>query len=162
MRTVKPSDVLRGLHDAIARSDVDSFCTALYLTAEADDDGVQVCMSAGGHHLPLRVDGEGAIEEVGRVGHLLGMLEPLQLNDESVTLAPGDALVLYTDGVSRRSRAPSCSARPACTPSSPSTAQPARRSSPMRWPPQPSPSRASTPATTSPSWCCGQERPASR
>ncbi len=99
VRTSRPSDVLRGLHDAIARSDVDSFCTALYLTAEAVDDGVQVCLSAGGHHLPLRVRASGEIEEVGRVGHLLGMLEPLQLHDESVSLAPDEALVLYTDGV---------------------------------------------------------------
>ena len=99
VRTTQPSDVLRGLHDAIARSDVDSFCTALYLTAEAVDDGVQVCLSAGGHHLPLRVGATGEIDEVGRVGHLLGMLEPLQLHDESVTLAAGEALVLYTDGV---------------------------------------------------------------
>ncbi len=99
VRTSQPSDVLRGLHDAIARSDVDSFCTALYLTAEPADDGVQVCLSAGGHHLPLRVGPDGQVAEVGRVGHLLGMLEPLQLHDESVTLAPGEALVLYTDGV---------------------------------------------------------------
>lgn len=99
VRTVQPSDVLRGLHDAIARSDADSFCTALYLTAEPADDGVRVCVSAGGHHLPLRVGPTGEIEEVGRVGHLLGMLEPLKLHDEYVTLAPDEALVLYTDGV---------------------------------------------------------------
>ena len=99
VRTAAPSDVLRGLHDAITRSDVDSFCTALYLTAEPVDGGVEVCLSAGGHHLPLRVVHDGSVDEVGRAGHLLGMLEPLQLHDESVTLAPGQALVLYTDGV---------------------------------------------------------------
>jgi sigma-B regulation protein RsbU (phosphoserine phosphatase) len=99
VRQTTPSEVLRGLHDAIARSDVDSFCTALYLTAEAVDGGVEVCLSAGGHHLPLRVRTSGEVEEVGRTGHLLGMLEPLHLHDESVTLGPGEALVLYTDGV---------------------------------------------------------------
>lgn len=99
VRSSPPSDVLRGLHDAIARSDVDSFCTALYMTAEANAGQVEVCMSAGGHHLPLRVDADGRIEEVGRAGHMLGMLEPLRLHDESVTLLPGEALVLYTDGV---------------------------------------------------------------
>lgn len=99
VRTATPSDVLRGLHDAIARSDIDSFCTALYLTAETSDGGVQVCLSAGGHHLPLRVRATGEVEEVGRAGHMLGMLEPLRLHDESLTLAAGEALVLYTDGV---------------------------------------------------------------
>jgi phosphoserine phosphatase RsbU/P len=99
VRTAAPSDVLRGLHDAIARSDADSFCTALYLTAEPVDGAVEICLSAGGHHLPLRIVGDGTVDEVGRAGHLLGMLEPLRLHDESVTLSPGDALVLYTDGV---------------------------------------------------------------
>lgn len=106
VRTAAPSEVLRGLHDAIVRSDIDSFCTALYLTAEPVDGGVAVRLSAGGHHLPLRVVDDGAVDEVGRAGHLLGMLEPIQLHDESVTLTPGDALVLYTDGVieARRGR----------------------------------------------------------
>jgi sigma-B regulation protein RsbU (phosphoserine phosphatase) len=105
VRPGAPSDVLRGLHDAIARSDVDSFCTALYLTASVAGADVEICLSAGGHHLPLRVDSDGAVGEVGRTGHLLGMLEPLQLHDESVTLAPGEALVLYTDGVIEASHA---------------------------------------------------------
>ena len=104
VRNAAPSDVLRGLHDAIARSDVDSFCTALYLTGEPSAEGIELCMSAGGHHLPLLVDGSGAVREVGRVGHLLGMLEPLHLHDQSVTLRPGEALVLYTDGVIEAAR----------------------------------------------------------
>lgn len=99
VRTDTPSEVLRGLHDAIARSDADSFCTALYLTVEPRDGSVDVRMSAGGHHLPLRVRADGTVDEVGRTGHLLGMLEPLQLHDVAVALAPGEALVLYTDGV---------------------------------------------------------------
>lgn len=99
VRTDTPSEVLRGLHDAIARSDADGFCTALYLTVEPRDGSVDVRVSAGGHHLPLRVRVDGTVDEVGRTGHLLGMLEPLQLHDVAVALAPGEALVLYTDGV---------------------------------------------------------------
>ncbi|HSP05068.1 MAG TPA: SpoIIE family protein phosphatase [Acidimicrobiales bacterium] len=105
VRSAKPSEVLRGLHDAIARSDVDSFCTALYLTVCAEDGALEVCMSAGGHHLPLRVGVDGTVAEVGRPGHLLGMLEPLHLHDEDVAVGPGEKLVLYTDGVIEAARA---------------------------------------------------------
>ena len=104
VRAATPSEVLRGLHDAIARSDIDSFCTALYLTVRAEDGSLQVCVSAGGHHLPLLVDSTGRSTEVGRAGHMLGMLEPLQLHDEDVVVAPGEALVLYTDGVLEAAR----------------------------------------------------------
>ena len=100
VRTSSPSEVLRGLHEAIVRSDdTDGFCTALYLTASCEDGGVRLCMSAGGHHLPLRVGADGAVEEVGRTGHLLGMLDPVRVHDDDVLLAPGESLVLYTDGV---------------------------------------------------------------
>lgn len=105
VRSSTPSDVLRGLHDAIARSDTSSFCTALYLTARTDEDGsLRTCLSAGGHHLPLRSTLAGTVEEVGRTGHMLGMLEPLALHDEEVVLAPGESLVMYTDGVIEAAR----------------------------------------------------------
>lgn len=100
VRASSASEVLRGLHDAIVRSDdTDGFCTALYLTARAGGEGVQLRLSAGGHHLPLRVTPSGSVSEVGRTGNLLGMLEPLRLHDDEATLAPGESLVLYTDGV---------------------------------------------------------------
>jgi len=99
VREPAPSDVLRGLHDAIVRSpEADGFCTAVFATVRAQGGEVVVRFSAGGHHLPLRVSGDG-VGEVGRPGHLLGMLEPLRLHDDDVVLAPGEALVLYTDGV---------------------------------------------------------------
>jgi sigma-B regulation protein RsbU (phosphoserine phosphatase) len=100
VRTAAPSDVLRGLHDAIVRSpDTDGFCTALFLTARAEDGEVHLRLSAGGHHLPLLTCADGPIVEVGRTGHLLGMLEPLALHDEEAVVGPGESLVLYTDGV---------------------------------------------------------------
>jgi sigma-B regulation protein RsbU (phosphoserine phosphatase) len=113
VRLPQPSEVLRGLHDAIARSGTGGFCTALYLTARSDEAGLHLCLSAGGHHLPLRVDTDGQVAEVGRTGHMLGMLEPVVLHDEDVLLAPGDAVVLYTDGSSKHARTAPCSARTA-------------------------------------------------
>ncbi|MFP5320794.1 MAG: SpoIIE family protein phosphatase [Acidimicrobiia bacterium] len=100
VRSEDPSEVLRGLHEAIVRSpDTDGFCTALFLTASVDGAGVQLRIAAGGHHLPLLVRSDGTVDEVGVPGHLLGMLPPLRLEDADVTLQAGERLVLYTDGV---------------------------------------------------------------
>jgi phosphoserine phosphatase RsbU/P len=43
--------------------------------------------------------GTEGVREVGVPGHLLGMLDPVRVHDAEVVLVPGEALVLYTDGV---------------------------------------------------------------
>jgi sigma-B regulation protein RsbU (phosphoserine phosphatase) len=99
-RTRSPSAVLRELHDELVRSDGRSFCTALYATVEIDDRGhAGLVLSAGGHHLPLLVRRDGSVEERGETGALLGMLGPPRLHNSRIDLAPGEALVLFTDGV---------------------------------------------------------------
>jgi serine phosphatase RsbU (regulator of sigma subunit) len=54
--------------------------------------------SSGGHPLPLllRANGGG---ELGSPGTLLGIVPDPALSDSRISLEPGDALVLYTDGV---------------------------------------------------------------
>ena len=101
VHTASTSAVLEGLHHAILRSpETDGFCTALFITANVGAAGeVHLRMSAGGHHLPLLVGTDGTVTEVGRRGHLLGMLEPLRLHEDQATVEPGESLVLFTDGV---------------------------------------------------------------
>jgi serine phosphatase RsbU (regulator of sigma subunit) len=48
----------------------------------------------------LRADG--SVSFVGRSGTLLGILGDVELAEDTVVLAPGDALVFYTDGVTER------------------------------------------------------------
>jgi len=67
---------------------------------------VRLELACGGHPLPLIVHPDGSVEEVGRLGTLLGSdAEPL-LADVTAELDKGDVLVLYTDGVTevRRQR----------------------------------------------------------
>jgi PAS domain S-box-containing protein len=60
----------------------------------------RVTIACGGHPLPYVVRREGPVEVVGSPGTLLGIYPDVELHDVEVTLGPGDALVLYTDGVS--------------------------------------------------------------
>ena len=55
--------------------------------------------SFAGHPPGLIARAGGAVEEVPTTGQLLGLLEHLRISDVEAQLEPGDALVLYTDGV---------------------------------------------------------------
>jgi hypothetical protein len=52
-----------------------------------------------GHPFPLLRRADGAVEELGRGSLPLGMRDPAPLPIESAALAPGDHLLLYTDGL---------------------------------------------------------------
>jgi hypothetical protein len=105
----RPSRVLSLLHRALRDQRGDGrFCTVAYAHLEVVPRGVRMTLACGGHPLPLVVREDGTVEPVGELGTLLGAdldTEP-ELNEVSVELAEGDALVLYTDGVTevRRSR----------------------------------------------------------
>ena len=88
------------LHRALREARDDGrFCTVAYCRFEPADDGVRMQLACGGHPLPLVLRRSGAVEPVGRLGTLLGAdVEPV-LNDVTVDLAPGELVVLYTDGV---------------------------------------------------------------
>jgi serine phosphatase RsbU (regulator of sigma subunit)/DNA-binding NarL/FixJ family response regulator len=54
-----------------------------------------------GHHPPylLRAESRGSVEELRRTGMALGVVEEATWEQATVRLAPGDMLVLYTDGL---------------------------------------------------------------
>jgi PAS domain S-box-containing protein len=99
----RASAVLRELNDAILRHELDErFCTAIFARlrgGDADGDGARVQLAVGGHPLPLLVRADGTVREVGVPGTALGIAPGPRLADREVELAPGDKLVLVTDGV---------------------------------------------------------------
>ena len=56
-------------------------------------------MSCGGHPLPVVVRADGTVEQRGEPGTLLGVFPDPTLADQVVDLGPGDAMVMFTDGV---------------------------------------------------------------
>ena len=98
----RPSEVLAALNEAMLRQlSEDRFCTAACLRLESKDGpaGVGVDVSRAGHPAPLLVRPDGTVEEVGCSGRVLGVFDDAELGDSSLRLMPGEALVLYTDGV---------------------------------------------------------------
>jgi PAS domain S-box-containing protein len=100
MREFLPSRSLAVLNEALLRQRDDRrFCTVAYAYLEKLDEGARVGISTGGHPLPLLLRADGTVEPVGAPGTLLGVVPDPNLEDRAVTLAPGDSLVFYTDGV---------------------------------------------------------------
>lgn len=103
----QPSDVLAQLNEAMLRQGpAERFCTALYalasLPAKASEEGgaVKVRLANGGHPPALVLRDDESVERLDEgAGMLLGVFADPVFADEQVTLRPGDALVLYTDGV---------------------------------------------------------------
>ena len=102
MKDDRPSEVLTALNEAMLRQlPEDRFCTAACIRLEPEDGsvGVRMDVSRAGHPPPLLVRTDGTVEEVGCTGRVLGVFPDAELGDSSLRLMPGEALVLYTDGI---------------------------------------------------------------
>ncbi|HVL94396.1 MAG TPA: SpoIIE family protein phosphatase [Solirubrobacteraceae bacterium] len=97
----EPAGILGFLNAALrAHAGPPSFCTVgCALLEPASGGGFAVRLSSGGHPYPFVVRGDGALEEVEVTGTMLGVADEPELEEVRVDLGPGDALVLYTDGV---------------------------------------------------------------
>jgi integral membrane sensor domain MASE1/anti-sigma regulatory factor (Ser/Thr protein kinase) len=96
----QPSHALEFLNDAIRRQRPSEFCSVAFARLELNGaEGARATLSNAGHPLPLVLRSAGTVEPVGSYGTLLGVAHDPDLSDTTVELLPGDALVLYTDGL---------------------------------------------------------------
>ena len=96
-----PADVLGELNDAVLRqASTDRFLTAVFASIEPQPDHLKVTLAVAGHPPPLVLRDDETVEWVeGTHGLLLGVFPNPVLVNQHLTLHPGDAVVLYTDGV---------------------------------------------------------------
>ena len=99
LREDLPSRILAFLNDAMLRRSADHPCTVAYARLELGNGGAALTVSIGGHPQPLIVRRNGSVEPIGRPAPPLGVQSNLGLTDHQARLAAGDALVLYTDGL---------------------------------------------------------------
>lgn len=93
-----PADCLQRTNDVLlTQNPMDLFVTVFY--AVFDPATGVLTYSNGGHNPPLLRRANGQVEMLtSAAGLVLGMF-PASYDEETVQLAPGDTLVLYTDGV---------------------------------------------------------------
>ena len=95
-----PSVGLRTLDERLRERDAVALCSVavILLPAAAPASDVEARIWLAGHPAPFLVR-DGVPEEVGSAGPLVGIGERPEWSYEVVTVAPGDQLVVYTDGV---------------------------------------------------------------
>ncbi|MFD5743825.1 SpoIIE family protein phosphatase [Streptomyces massasporeus] len=96
--------VLERLNSAILDEGARSrFLTLLYGEMRPQEDGsAELKVVCAGHPLPLRLRQDGSVEPAAEPQPLLGVIEDLELYEQTVTLDPGDVLLCVTDGVTER------------------------------------------------------------
>lgn len=108
-----PRRILADLNTVLLRNDwersdealpLPRFCTVCLLALRRMPTGFRVTVCAAGHPLPVVVRADGRVEELGRPGMLLGVLERPDLYETRAMLYPGDTLVCFTDGITERRR----------------------------------------------------------
>jgi PAS domain S-box-containing protein len=100
MHERRPEHVLELVNRAILRDrNDDRFCSAALAVIENRAEGVHVDLASAGHPLPLLLHPDGSVETIGARGHLLGLWPDFEAEPIALELAPGDTLILYTDGV---------------------------------------------------------------
>lgn len=106
-----PAQMLGHLNEVLVRAHPDGgpaddgdprFCTVVVGTLVPLPNGICVELGVAGHPLPFLLRADGSTKQVGVRGTLLGVVPDPDLVDSRVELGPGDALVLYTDGITER------------------------------------------------------------
>ena len=102
IRTLSPGECMARVNrHLIAHNPLSLFVTVLYGVLDARTGVFTFC--SGGHTMPLVLRNGGGVELVqARSAPLVGLLEDVTYPDLTVTLQPGDGLLLVTDGVAER------------------------------------------------------------
>ncbi len=95
----RPSLVLAALDEVLRQHPTDRFCTAVLLRLKREPHGWLVTLSLGGHPQPVLLRAGRPPELYGAHGPLLGVVDDPTYEDNELRLAPGDVLLLYTDGI---------------------------------------------------------------
>lgn len=98
------SEILRNINALIYRSTaVHQFAT--FFLAHVDASGRRMSFANAGHNYPVLVRTTGERRYLERGGLLLGIMEDIGMEEDSIDLQDGDVIVFYTDGISEATNA---------------------------------------------------------
>jgi serine phosphatase RsbU (regulator of sigma subunit) len=102
-RQEEPADVLRRVDHAVVGLGLQTLATALVARVEEDGTGLLLRWASAGHPEPMLLGADGTVTDLsGPVGPPLGIDWDGPRSDGSAVLAPGDTLLLFTDGLIER------------------------------------------------------------
>jgi phosphoserine phosphatase RsbU/P len=97
--------VLTRLNETLVDRGGGRFCTLALAAVESARDGrLDVTLYLAGHDQPVLLRPDGGTALVGRYGTALGLLSTISSPPTRLTLAAGESLIFYTDGVTERRR----------------------------------------------------------
>lgn len=95
-----PGTALSRLNRALRQERASRFLTAVVATLTPRPDGTALLSTcSAGHPPPLVLRSDGTVSEVLSGGLLLGVLDDVSYESHEELIAPGDTLVLFTDGL---------------------------------------------------------------
>lgn len=106
VRNSSPADMLAVVNTVLLHDDGDRFCTLAIVRLHRDGDAWTATVGLAGHPCPILRPQTTRPVAFGEAGTVAGVLAEPAFSDAAVVLAPGDSLVLYTDGVTEARRGP--------------------------------------------------------
>lgn len=98
-----PAAILDDVNRFLLRSSLTTYVTAV--VAVIDVDAGTITIANAGHPQPRRRHADGTVDVIGPSGQPLLGLQPVDYEEETVSFAPGESVVLFTDGlIERRDR----------------------------------------------------------
>ena len=95
-----PEEILRQLNDELLKQNPRGMFVTMQLMV-FDPAARRVTCASAGHHAAVRIShGETAALVFDSSGRVLGLLPSEAIGSDTLTVAPGDTFVLFTDGVS--------------------------------------------------------------
>lgn len=100
----EPARLLHLLNRALLAAGRTVFTTLVLGALQPAPVGLRLTLAGGGHPAPMVLRCGGHVEEVGVPGTVVGILPDARFGRTSLTLAPGETCLLYSDGVTEAGR----------------------------------------------------------
>jgi serine phosphatase RsbU (regulator of sigma subunit) len=97
-----PAPALRHLNENVLRNPPllpDQLVTVLFAVTSTQGEDLVMEFATAGHPPPLILSGSGTVEQLPIAGPIMGLTDSPEYRTARVTLAPGDVVLLYTDGL---------------------------------------------------------------
>jgi serine phosphatase RsbU (regulator of sigma subunit) len=104
MTVPSSASILQNINGLVYRStSVAQFAT--FFLARVDEETLTLSFTNAGHNYPIVFRRDGSRSTLERGGTVVGILEQVTFEEETIQLEPGDRVVFYTDGINEAARA---------------------------------------------------------